>query len=181
MTNPITKIWVEAVGASFQVVLMNSRKQTLHIGDVKPLQLALTDAHELADYFGIKATPFRDSKMRVIPPIVVRDTYDAEKIRTQAEIIREYRLPTGELNWNKIMHYEWSKFRQQASGGFADKRDLMHWLLPFKAAGPTEPEAVEAAKEWLKTQTNGAWLPTKGGIYMFSDDRDSSLFKMFHH
>lgn len=180
MTNLVTKIWVEAVGASYQVVLLNNHKQKLIMGEPKPLQLALTDAYELGDYFNLTVTPFKDGRMRIIQPEVLRDTYNNKRVRTQAEIVAEYRLPTGELNWNKLMHYEWSHFRKQATGGFSDKRDLMSWLMPFQATGPTDPEQAKAARDWLNTCCHGAWLPSKGGIYLFSDDRDSALFKMFH-
>jgi len=180
MSNLITKIWVEPIGASFQVVMRNNRNQRLIMGEPKPLQLALTDAHELGDFFKLTPTPFKDSRQRVVQPDVLRDTYNDGRIRTQAEIVAEYRLPTGELNWNKLMRYEWSHFRNQATGGFTDKLQLRAWLLPFQATGPTDTDAAEAAREWLRVSTNGAWLPSKGNVYLFSDDRDSTLFKMFH-
>ena len=174
----ITKIWVEAVGASFQVVMLNSNKQLLRIGNVQPLQLALTEAHELGDYFNIKVTPFLDQNRRIVYPDVLRDTYDRRKLRTVEQLAREYRLDNGELNWNKILHYEWSKFNSASTGGFKDKRELLAWIMPFFMECPSTPEKQEEARAWLSTNCTGVWTPAKGG-FRFNNERDATLFRLF--
>jgi hypothetical protein len=181
MPNTITKIWVERVGDSYQVSLMNNCKQKLEIGEPKTLQAALTDAHELGDYFDVTVKPFLDDNFKVVKPEILRITFNNKRVRTRDQLIAQYRLTTGELNWNRLMHYEWTKFHNQNPNGFSQKNDLRNWLFPFQVSGPKNADAASAARDWLKTSTNGAWLLSKGNIYLFSDDRDAALFKMFHH
>lgn len=179
MSNTITKITVETIGASYHVVLVNSRLQRLIVGEPKPLQLALTDAHELGDYFAVNVAPFRGEK-GIIEPEVRRDTYAEGRVRTREEIIAAHRLRDGSLNFNKVMHYEWSNFKRAASGGFNDKDQLLKWLMPYFMSFAGDEEARASVYEWLKGNCKDAWIWAKGGV-SFSEDRDAALFKVFHH
>jgi hypothetical protein len=172
MKKLVTQVSVERIGAGYIVQVTNQRKQVLRYGEPKQLQLALTEAHELADFFGLRVETFHDVDGKVVRPEVLRDTYDDNKKRAAEELVLLYRGPQGELNWNKLVEYEWSKFRQQSAGGFRDKKEMMSWVAPFYMEGPQE-------LDWLKANCKGAWIPAKGGV-RFTSERDAVLYKMFH-
>jgi hypothetical protein len=163
----VTRVHVEArpANAGYVVVLTNTENQTIRPYTNNSLRAALTEASEWADFHGIQMTPYRVMGKIVEP--VTKDTYKQTTLKTFEQVHAEYRTKGGELNWNKVMHWEWQRFR----GVYRDKEEMKTWLMPHFMEGPPVPE-------WLATNCKGSWMPAKGG-FRFSDDRDASLYKLF--
>jgi len=164
----VTRVHVEArpASAGYVVVLTNTENQTIRPFTSNSLREALTEGSDWADFHGVPLTPFRVMGKIVEP--VTKDTYKQTTLKTFAQVHNEYRNPkTGELNWNKVMHWEWQRFR----GTYRDKQEMKMWLMPHFMEGPSVPD-------WLSTNCKGSWMPAKGG-YLFSDDRDAALYKLF--
>jgi hypothetical protein len=182
ISKAIKRVEVKAtIERKYEVVLTNSENQTICALLTNSLREALTEAAEWADFCGIVLTPYRVMGKIVEP--VTKDTYKQTTLKTFAQLHAEYRTSGGELNWNKLMHWEWQRFR----GTYKDKEAMKLWLLPhfMESKPPTFDEAVaragtkdSPAVEWLSANATGSWMPSKGG-YRFSDDRDAALFKLF--
>jgi hypothetical protein len=184
----VTKVWVERIDDGYCIKVMNSRKQVLVAKEHPVLQEALTEAADFADFYSIRMTPFMDGTT-LVEPEVLNHRYDDFKRVDASTLASTYRLKTGELNWNSLIHWEWSKYRKSDERahncnfghqeGFAEKTDFLAWLLPVyvplletRSLTPVEERA------WLGDNANGDWSHAKNG-YRFNDDRDAVLFKLF--
>ena len=89
-------------------------------------------------------------------------------IKTPEQLILDYRHPSSkEFNWNKMLHNEWRVLRSK----YKSKEELMVALFPNYAQGIPAPG-------WLSENTNGTWIPAKGG-YRFENERDAVLYRVF--
>ncbi len=160
----------------YDVVVTNVNRQEIrpHVG--LPLTDALTEAQDWADFFGVKMNTFVLDR-RVVTA-VSRGTYanDGEVALPTAEELMNnvnYRLPTHELNLNKIIHWEWDRFRrsEEFRSTIKDKDAFRNWLLPYLVECPVN-------REWLSENCLGTWMPVTGGV-RFSITRDATLYKLF--
>lgn len=169
----VKRVYVEkGEGKTFNVVLVNTLGQTIKPCAPQPLREALTDASDWADFLGIKMDPYRIAGVPVA--VVNRHTYDQAQVKTFDELHTAYRDPrTKELNFNKLMHYEWAQLR----GIYRNKENLHQWVMPYHLEGRNNETEMEL---WLAANCDGSWSKVKGG-WRFSSDRDAALFKLFFY
>jgi len=88
--------------------------------------------------------------------------------KTFEQLHSEYRNSiTKEFNWNKMLYNEWDIWNKK----YRTKQDMMDWLMPHYMKGVPSPS-------WLSENTNGSWVPAKGG-YRFELERDAVLYRVF--
>ena len=174
MRKTITKIWVEKNGSAYRICMLNNQKQKLIYSETHTLQVALTEAYEISDFFGIKITPFRDEHMRIVEPEVRHFKY-VNTAKTAYELAKIYQLQNKELNWNKLIHYEWNNLR--ISNGLSKKKQLLEWIAPYHKDFLIS-EDLDFVKDWLMNNCVGSWIPVSRG-FRFTDERDAVLYTVF--
>lgn len=172
---PIRSVSVEHAGDEYHVVLTNNVNQEIRPFSHRHVKEALTVASDYADFFGVRLTPFKIAG-RVINPVRTETYSDARELSFE-EYHQRYRMNDGSLNWNKVTHYEWPRLSKK----FQTKAKLREWLMPYVVKIDIASEANrDAIRHWLTQNCIGSWLPVTGG-FRFSNDRDATLTKLYHH
>ena len=148
----ITRVYQDTTAKGYRVILKNSGGET-----------KVVETFDLTPQGSNECAASIQAWQRFLGMIEKKITY-----KSFEEMHREYRfLKTKEFNWNKMLHNEWNIWNRK----FKTKQHLMEWLLPYYVDGVP-------ASLWLSENTNGSWVPAKGG-YRFELERDAVLYKVF--
>lgn len=171
---PVRNVSVVHEDELYHVVLTNNLNQTVRPFSHRHVREVLTVAADYSDFHGVPLLPFRIGGQVITP--VRSELYSDARDRDFKEYHDIYRMADRSLNWNKIMHYEWNRIRRK----FKDKTAFKKWILPYGIDIELTAEGKKRAKAWLTANCIGSWMHASGG-YRFQNDRDATLFKLYHH